>query len=534
VNEIKDGEGKRPPKLDCPPSWLLVSLKSIAEVQLGKTPSKTDYRDSGPFKIVKYRDLGDDRTITWTNCSKGFIEVLRARSLNLRALKLNDVLISASAHSSEIIGRKVLHVIHIPEEFEFAYFVGEILCIRIASQLTPSLSRLLTYFFQSINGYRSIQSKVHGVHLVASRAEEMLVPLAPIAAQSRIVSKIDELFSEIEEGERALERVQKLVHRYRQSVVKAAVTGELTREWRGKHKGKLGSGEALLARILKARREAWEHSELEKMKAKGQKPTNNNWKTKYKDPTPPNTANLPELPEGWVWASVDQLSILITSGSRGWKEHYSKSGSMFIRAQNLKYDVLSLDDVAFVNLESVTEGLRTRVAVNDLLVTITGANVTKSALVKIDLPEAYVSQHVALVRPALCECSRFLFLWIISAANGRRQLLDAAYGAGKPGLSLEDLKQVTVALPCLEEQEAICDAVDVETERLAHLTGEFDSIKPDVLRQTLLRSAFSGQLVPEDPTDEPASILLERIATERNQQRSNASPKATRRKKVTA
>ena len=91
------------------------------------------------------------------------------------------------------------------------------------------------------------------------------VPLAPSNEQKRIVSKIDELFSSIEEGERALERVRKLVERYRQSVLKAAVTGELTRAWREKHVGKSESGEALLARVLEARRKVWGKSELSKM-----------------------------------------------------------------------------------------------------------------------------------------------------------------------------------------------------------------------------------------------------------------------------
>lgn len=135
--------------------------------------------------------------------------------------------------------------------------------------------------------------------------------LAPSAEQQRIVSKIDELFSRIEEGERALGRVQRLVERYRQSVLKAAVTGELTREWREKHKGKLESGEALLARILKARREAWEKSELGKMKAKGQKPANDHWKRKYKEPVPPDTSDLPDLPDGWVWASIDMVADVV-------------------------------------------------------------------------------------------------------------------------------------------------------------------------------------------------------------------------------
>jgi type I restriction enzyme S subunit len=144
------------------------------------------------------------------------------------------------------------------------------------------------------------------------------IPLAPTPEQNRIVSKIDELFCRIDEGERALEQVSKLVERYRQSVLKAAVTGELTRDWRAARKTRgepVESGEALLARILAARRQAGEQAELAKMKAKGIKPTSDNWKKKYREPATPNTTDLPELPEGWIWASLPLLcGISSTNG----------------------------------------------------------------------------------------------------------------------------------------------------------------------------------------------------------------------------
>ena len=129
-----------------------MKLSSIADVQLGKTPAKTDYRNDGRLKIVKYRDLGDDGTIKWTRGDKGFVATKRLRSLNLRKLEVGDVLVSASAHSSEIIGRKVLHVHALPDEFEAVYFVGEILCVRTNGEIAPNLSKLLTYFFSSIDG----------------------------------------------------------------------------------------------------------------------------------------------------------------------------------------------------------------------------------------------------------------------------------------------------------------------------------------------------------------------------------------------
>ena len=76
---------------------------------------------------------------------------------------------------------------------------------------------------------------------------------------------------------------------------------------------------------------------------------------------------------------------------------------------------------------------------DDVLVTITGANVTVSARVAQDLPEAYVNQHVALLRPILSEASEWILLWLQADGAGKSQLVEAAYGAGKPGLNLDNI-----------------------------------------------------------------------------------------------
>jgi len=124
-----------------------------------------------------------------------------------------------------------------------------------------------------------------------------------------------------------------------------------------------------------------------------------------------------------------------------------------VRAQNINSGALDLSDVAFVRLPSAAEGLRTRLKVNDVLVTITGANVTVSALVAQDLQEAYVNQHVALLRPILPEMSVWLLLWLQAYGGGKSQLLEAAYGAGKPGLNLGNIREVSIALPPPAETE---------------------------------------------------------------------------------
>jgi type I restriction enzyme S subunit len=186
---------------------------------------------------------------------------------------------------------------------------------------------------------------------------------------------------------------------------------------------------------------------------------------------------------------------------------------VFIRAQNLKTDRLELDDVAYVELPSATEGLRTRVSRDDILVTITGANVTRSAQVDLDLAEAYVNQHVGLVRLADPRLSDFVFLVVVCPTHGRKQLKAAAYGAGKPGLNLNDLASVLVPLPSLEEQCLITARVQEALSEAENAFAIIERARPqaDTLGQSILKAAFEGRLVPQDPADEPASALLARL-----------------------
>jgi type I restriction enzyme S subunit len=296
--------------------------------------------------------------------------------------------------------------------------------------------------------------------------------VAPLKEQTRIVAKIEELFSELDKGVEALTTAREQLNAYRQSVLKHAFDGKMTADLRPTHK-------------------AWRNIRL-----------------------------------------GDELEFL-TSGSRGWAEFYAKSGDTFIRAQNLKYDRLDLTDIAYVKLpEGNTEGIRTRVQVGDVLVTITGANVTKTGIVDSDMGAAYVSQHVALCRPRPSIRSRFLYWYLLSEAHGRRQLNEAAYGAGKPGLNLDNIKSVAISLPSPQEQAIVVErieaALSVEQSFSESIDAELQ--RTNALRQSVLKQAFSGHLVSQDPTDEPASELLKRIRTERA--KASASKPGRKTKKI--
>ena len=195
---------------------------------------------------------------------------------------------------------------------------------------------------------------------------------------------------------------------------------------------------------------------------------------------------------------LGSLCELITSGSRGWAEYYAESGDTFIRAQNLKYDVLDLADIAYVRLPEKVDGLRTQVRKHDILITITGANVTKTALVTEELEgRAFVNQHIALVRLKDPSQAPFVFRWIISPAHGRGILEKLAYGAGKPGLNLSHIRDLRIPLPSPEDQAVVVErlgAIDLGNDELES-TLDAQLAQSTRLRQAVLKRAFEGRLV---------------------------------------
>jgi len=316
------------------------------------------------------------------------------------------------------------------------------------------LYRFLSQYHVRRDAKETFTSSAGQARVPSQFLTDLEIPLPPLAEQKRIVVKVEELLARVNATRDRLAKVSAILKRFRQSVLAAACSGRLTEEWQ---------------------------------RAEG-------------------------APD-WEDKSLGEMAKLVTSGSRGWAKHYADSGPIFIRAQNLSSDCLDLSDVAHVQLPDRGEGTRTLVSLNDILVTITGANVTKTAIVFENIGEAYVNQHVALVRLHKSEHAPYVWLWLISPDHGRSQLLEAAYGAGKPGLNLKQVRALHVRLPHLPEQHEI-------VRRVEGLFALADSIEKQVaagmaraekLTQAILAKAFRGGLVPQDSTDESASVLLERI-----------------------
>jgi len=206
--------------------------------------------------------------------------------------------------------------------------------------LPDKIDKLFIYHYFDFIRPNIIQENKQGVtqvNLNTNIVKNIIIPFPPYPEQCRIASKIEELFSHLDAGVDALQRAKAQLRRYRQTVLKAAVEGRLTEEWRKAHP-EVEPAEKLLAQISEERQCFWENSELAKMSVKGERQKKRN----YKEPEVPNLINVPELPETWAWATVDQLSAYernsITDGPFGSNlktSHYTANGPRVIRLQNI-------------------------------------------------------------------------------------------------------------------------------------------------------------------------------------------------------
>jgi type I restriction enzyme S subunit len=491
-----------------------------------------DQDPNGDVRLIQLADVGAGRFIDKSN---RWLTSERAAKLNCKALITGDLLIS---RLGDPLGKACIF----PQLDSPCVTVVDVHIFRSG---TPKVShRWLMHALNSHTIRADVESQSSGAtrkRITGQKLKDLEVPIPPPAEQQRIASRVDELFSSIDAGERALKRVRKLVERYRQSVLKAAVTGELTREWREKHAGELESGESLLTRVLEGRRKAWEKSELDKMKAKGQRPANSDWKKKYKEPAWPDTSDLPELPEGWVWARAEQVCDFITKGTTpAAADMVPGTGEVpYIKVYNLTFDG-TLDftkDPTFISRETHRETLkRSCVVPGDVLMNIVGPPLGKVSIVPTLYPEWNMNQAVAVFRPLKGLDRNFLAFFLLSRAAQDWYKGKAKATAGQFNLTLEICRDTPIPFPSQEEQLQIQQLISVEQSRLDALASFLDqqSRHTLALRQSVLNTAFSGALVAQDPADEPPSALLNRIAAERHPAPKRTAANAIRWQKVKA
>lgn len=349
-----------------------------------------------------------------------------------------------------------------------------------------------------------------------SKFSLLSIPIAPLREQESIIEILDELFSDLDAGVAALERVRDKLKLYRASVLKAAVEGTLTAEWRAKNYQAEPASE-LLKRILVERRRCWEKNQLARFKAKGQEPLKD-WKTKYKEPVVPDISNLPTLPEGWCWATVDQCALAIQYGTSA-KTNANTSGIPVLRMGNLTSDGrLLLDDLKYLpkNHDEFPELLLKE---GDLIFNRTNSAELVGKTGVYDGSPSPCSFASYLIRVRLVPgVLPGILMHTINSCFGRSWIKDVAnQTVGQANVNGTKLAAFVFPLAPLTEQEVVIEAIEDQFSVIDHLEAELEAKLKTAqsLRQSILHQAFTGHLVPQDPKDEPVSELLKRIAEER-------------------
>ena len=234
-------------------------------------------------------------------------------------------------------------------------------------------------------------------------------------------------------------------------------------------------------------------------------------------------APLEELPKGWAWARLSTLFTKMGSGSTpaGGRKVYQDEGPLLIRSQNVHNEGLKLEDVAHLAY-SLFKKRGSHVLPNDILLNITGASIGRCAIVPNPFEEADVNQHVLIMRPVDSTLNHYLHIAIVSPLI-QAAIMAGQVGATKEGLSATKASNLIVPVPPLAEQYRIVEHINQlmplveEYGKLEDDREALDAALPERLRKSVLQMAVQGKLVPQDPSDEPASALLERIRGQRRQ-----------------
>jgi type I restriction enzyme S subunit len=349
----------------------------------------------------------------------------------------------------------------------------------------------------------------------AMRRIPLVVP--PAKEQARIVAKLEELLSDLDAGVAELKAAQKKLAQYRQSLLKAAVEGTLTAEWRTQHTP-TETGAQLLERILAERRARWEARQLAKFKEQGKTPPKD-WQKKYPEPVPPDRTGLPALPQGWVWASVDQLSESVRNGLSK-TPNTDQRGSRIFKINAVRPMAVNFAAIKHIEIEE-SEAADYWVEKGDVLATRYNGSVDLLGVFGMVREVRERTLHPDKLIRMKPMTGAGLGAWMEVCGNvgaSRKHLLSRVKTtAGQTGISGEDLKKTPIPLASALEQEVALAALDERLESIKELERPVElALKQSTAqRQNILRAAFAGQLVPQDPNDEPASVLLARIRAER-------------------
>lgn len=481
----------KPHEAQLPANWASTEISAVCDIISGYGfPEALQGKTEGEIPFYKVGDISNawKRNVIHLEEASHYISQAEADSLNARNLPPFTTVFAKIGAAIALNRRAMLSVSALVDNNVMGLHPNQV-----------ALNPAYLFYFTCTLRLNEISQATTVPSIRKSDVEQIRLPLPPIQEQRRIVAEIEKQFTRLDAAVAALKRVQANLKRYRASVLKAACEGRLTVDWRA------------LNSQRKPVEEVWSALRMPKTE----------------------TTDLPILPDTWSWYRLKNISRRVSVGHVGpTSEFYCQSqvGVPFVRSQNVRPGRLDFEGMQYITPEFHRRLKKSTLAAGDLLVVRVGANRGDTCSVPDGLGELNCA-NIVFARPHE-GLSTYLEAYCQSQM-GQQLLLGMTTGSAQGVLNTKSVAELPVPIPPSEEREEILGRLihlDILSERTDKLISDTIS-RAERLRQSILKRAFEGKLVPQDPNDEPASVLLERIRAARARRDETSNGNRARRQK---
>ena len=464
-----------------PENWCEAKLEDVSQIASGgNAPQGEKYFSKGKFPFIRVRhfDGSTEYVKEWDSINSSAVE-----DYNLKLFPKNSIVFPKSGASILLEKRALLQ--------RDSYVVGH-LCVIQANEEVVNQKYLFNYL--KLIRFSDEHSGSNMPFLNLDKIQNTQIPLPPLPEQNRIVEKLDQILPRLEACKSKVDKIPLILKHFRQGILSAACRGELTEIWRRKNKLNGEKTKIIIERIFKKRSPAIKRR-MERIKLE------------------PWDFNFEELiPDSWLEINFMEATHLITCGVAK-RPDYVEKGIPFLSAQNCKPFKTNINGVKYIsNNDFLTFTSGGKPEKNDVLYSRVGAKFGEAAKSTFDFDYAiYVS--LTLIKPIHEILNPDYLVIFLNSEYGLLQAYGGILGSGIQNLNVENVRRYKIPLPPIEEQAEIVRRVEALFALADRLEAQYlkAKAKVDKLTQSVLAKAFRGELVPQDPSDEPATVLLERV-----------------------
>ena len=517
-----------------PSTWAATRLDCLTVLVLGGDWGKSaDYEDPDYVLVrcIRASELGN-----WgsNSGSTAALRKIKKSSLAARELRIGDIIVEVSGGGpAQPVGRSALidstALATDPEHPKICTNFFRLL--RPSQEMNSAFLNLYLQFFYHTGWITAYQGGSNNIRNL--RFKDYLtitIPVPPSSEQFRIVAKIEELCSELDKGIESLKKARAQLATYRQAVLKHAFEGKLTAQWREENKDRVETPEQLLTRVKKELVERYEQQLREWKSAVKVWEKNGDRDKKPLEPrnrpsvwnVDAGDTNLDEsfdLPDSWIIVRYGEICSVVRNGTSA--KPSGTSGYRIARISAVRPMAFDYDDYRLLQCDDVLAKNYTLQA-NDLVFTrYNGSRRFVGVCARFDgREERLFPDKLIKTRPNLpCLSSRFLEAALNVGLSRAFLETKIRTTAGQSGISGSDIRATPIPVTSLPEQQEVVSRLDTAFEAIERTERTVAEAlqQADSVRHAILKIAFSGQLVAQDPNDEPASILMDRIRAEREQ-----------------